>query len=494
MATDADKQRAEELGNSRDLDVHTWSEFPEVNQAVDQLYKEFKDLPEFTGKENIQKRHIKVIVLDLYVRYLEDDQGYISFYRMKGKFEGMNRYNQLHISYKSVSVIDNLEKLGYLEQTKGHYDRTSTRRSHKSRMRATRKLIDLIEDEYFISADMVTNHPNTECIILRDKDKNDIDYKDTPHTITLRNDLYAYNNLLGVTHLDVHSYPEKGAYSRSQKKRIRLRRGNIFVRRIFNRSSWDNGGRYYGGWWQSIPSEWREHIRIDGSPVVEIDYSGLHIILLYGLEGIDYWKEVGKDPYELEEYKHIRGMRDLLKKVLLTALNADSEEAAIKAIRSTLNQDKEQYQWFFDEGIDIKGLINKFSEAHKPIQKYFFNDYGVKLQNIDARIAERIINRCTQEGIPVLCVHDSFIIAKEHKDKLQQYMLESFQAELPGTLPKTKDTDNPFNRGITFVPINGNTRFLIGEDPESKESKALEKRLKEHQETNWIRDYYYMKP
>ena len=30
--------------------------------------------------------------------------------------------------------------------------------------------------------------------------------------------------------------------------------------------------------------------------IIEIDYSGLHIILLYALEGIDYWKEVKNDP------------------------------------------------------------------------------------------------------------------------------------------------------------------------------------------------------
>jgi hypothetical protein len=218
MATDSEKQRAEELDNSRDLDVHKWSDYPEVNKAVDQLYQEFQELPGFNGKENIQKKHIKVIVLDLYVRYREDNQGYISFYRMKGMFEEKSRYNKLHISFKSVAVIDNLEKLWYLEQTKGHYDRTGTRPSHKSRMRATRKLLDLIENKHHISPNMIEKHPKTECIILRDTSRNDIEYNDTPDIITLRDDLYAYNNLLRRTCLDVHSYPEEGAYSRKKKE------------------------------------------------------------------------------------------------------------------------------------------------------------------------------------------------------------------------------------------------------------------------------------
>ena len=226
VATQKDKERAEELNNSRNLDIHKWSEYPEVNKAVDAIYEEFQALPEFKGKQNIQKKHIKVIVLDLYVRYLEDKEGYISYYRMKGKYEKNTRYNQLYISFVSVKVIDSLENLRYIEHTKGHYDRTGARASHMSRMRADEKLIDLIVNKHQITPNMVETHKHTECIILRDKDENgkqvDIPYTDDANTNTMRKDLYAYNNLLRRSHLDVHSYPKEGACSRSKGKLIKL--------------------------------------------------------------------------------------------------------------------------------------------------------------------------------------------------------------------------------------------------------------------------------
>ena len=87
---------AKELNNSQPLDVHTWSDYSEVNKAVDYLYEEFKALPEFKGKQNIQKKHIKVVLLDLYVTYLADPERYIAYHRMKGKYKEKNRYNQLH--------------------------------------------------------------------------------------------------------------------------------------------------------------------------------------------------------------------------------------------------------------------------------------------------------------------------------------------------------------------------------------------------------------
>jgi|TARA_B100001146_G_scaffold196452_1_gene184762 hypothetical protein len=49
-----------------------------------------------------------------------------------------------------------------------------------------------------------------------------------------------------------------------------------------------SGGRFYRGWWQNIPRELRQHITIDGEPCSELDYSGQHLLLLYGLEGDEY--------------------------------------------------------------------------------------------------------------------------------------------------------------------------------------------------------------
>ena len=51
-----------EYKHSRPLDVHRWSEYTEVNKFVDDIYKTY-----FKQKTNIRKKHLKVIILDLYV-------------------------------------------------------------------------------------------------------------------------------------------------------------------------------------------------------------------------------------------------------------------------------------------------------------------------------------------------------------------------------------------------------------------------------------------
>ena len=42
-----------------------------------------------------------------------------------------------------------------------------------------------------------------------------------------------------------------------------------------NNWSFDEGGRFYGGWWERVPSRYRSHITIDGMPTVEMNYAAI---------------------------------------------------------------------------------------------------------------------------------------------------------------------------------------------------------------------------
>jgi len=53
----------------------------------------------------------------------------------------------------------------------------------------------------------------------------------------------------------------------------------------------------------------------------------MHIVILYAQEGINYWADVGDDPYFIEQIEDIDPRIDLraaCKLLLLTAINADS--------------------------------------------------------------------------------------------------------------------------------------------------------------------------
>jgi hypothetical protein len=223
----------------------------------------------------------------------------------------------------------------------------------------------------------------------------------------------------------------------SDGRRLRIDPTNKFVERIFNNGTWDNGGRFYGGWWQYIQREWRKHIRINGEAVKEPDYSGHHIAILYALEGIDYWLDENRDPYELEGIEHSNRMRDLLKEMLLIALNAKTRKAALGALNQKISKNikawkkKEgtpdrDFRWVREEKVSLGQLYDALIHTHSPIADHIGSGIGVRLQNIDAAIADRILTTCTDKGIPILSLHDGFVVPESAWKFVEQVMRDAY--------------------------------------------------------------------
>ena len=85
--------------------------------------------------------------------------------------------------------------------------------------------------------------------------------------------------------------------SEEEEKVGRLDFSRVQLRRIFSRGSLEKGGRFYGGWWQSIPSLYRPHIRINGKKTTEMDFSSMALRIVYAMEGMDVSKD--EDLYDI---------------------------------------------------------------------------------------------------------------------------------------------------------------------------------------------------
>ncbi len=72
--------------------------------------------------------------------------------------------------------------------------------------------------------------------------------------------------------------------------------------------------------------------------------------------------------------------------------------------------------------------IDKFMKEHNPISKYLCksNSIGLKLMFKDAAIAVDVINHFVKQGIPILSMHDSFIIEKSYKKELKNIMFKTY--------------------------------------------------------------------
>jgi hypothetical protein len=190
------------------------------------------------------------------------------------------------------------------------------------------------------------------------------------------------------------------------------------LHRVYNRGSYSCNGRAYGALHQNLPKHMRPFIRINDRPTIELDYSALHILMLYHHEGIDYQE----DPYVVPGGPE---MRKVFKAVGLVAINAETPKEAYGAIRDELMaRDIPLPQM----KRPLVSLVEMFRNAHAPIAKHLFSDAGIWLQNLDSHIMNGILMRLMERDILGLPVHDSVIVQREHEEVLREIMMREYEA------------------------------------------------------------------
>jgi len=437
----------QQLEYSRPLDVHKWSDYPEVNGFVNQIWDEYLASefiePEGPGKraKSPSKKQFKVLLLDLYVALKEDPELLIGLSLAKRFFKPNSRYNALHISFKIIDVVHYLKKVGLIGMKLGVKLGLSTR------IWPTEKLQRLFQQSNF-SPLLVRSHEDKEVIVLNDtelqpngrlsdsgkpQEYSDEDYAEIPR---MRKMLLRYNDLLRRSFIDLQNH-EEPVYRRrfwNPKKRawdekaIVTGHHNKFVRRVFYRGSWQLGGRFHGGFWQQIDGDKREQIRINDFRTVELDFSGLHINIAYALEGLG---PIDGDPYEVEPLFNVPAseQRAWVKALSLTAINVKSEDQIYPAFRQAQPTGSRAKRF---RNVELRKLFDAFKRKHQAIQHYFCSDQGVRLMNIDGEIVARVLKYFTDRDEPILSIHDSFICREQCKEELTRVMNQTVSDMLAG--------------------------------------------------------------
>lgn len=462
--------KAKALANSRFIDFDRWSDDSHLNQVVEFLIDEIEQLrKEVVGdKLRIHRRKlrpvIKVVIMDLYAAYKTDHTMYLRIPRDKAFYSKYShtRYLRSEIKHSEVVLmLDSLkdERLCYLEHYIGGYD-NDLGAGYQTRIRAAEKLIKLMNESCIPSEVFRQRREDEELIIVKvkktvkdprtgkKKEKTEwVDYKDTPKTKRMRENLRKINDMIKNTYIDLHLtddvLSDLTAIMRKDPERSPLDFTKITVKRIFNDKGFTKGGRFYGGWWQQIPSMARQYIQIHELLTVEQDYSTMHILFLYA--------QAGHEPPDSDDLYTLKGVsldeRGSVKIALNTLINAETEEKAIQAL-----QDKRKvYSYMerlkkFKDNVFFKkkrfyecpkvfkshqDFINALKEKHKPISQYFGSGEGITLQCRDAMIAEKVILQMYKKYKSiVLPVHDSFVVRSSLGGTLREMMESAFEEEV----------------------------------------------------------------
>ena len=436
--TDYSNNPPRDYNYSRVLDVHIWSDYPEVNDFINLIYDAY--FSNQNGKKSIAKKHIKIVLLDLYVAWLDDPDLCIAV-NMTRDFYSKNfgtdttRYNELNISAKTIHVVTTLKDKGLVGYKRGVEAQEGYGSGFVSRIWAKPKLISMFERSA-LNQFMIYSHYDREMLVLRDEDKNDINYADTEETESQRLVVQQYNDILERTFIDIGSAnsprleieKNKGSKSQDKPHYVHILHKEKFTHRVFNNSSWEEGGRFYGGFWQRIGQDYREQILINNEETVELDFSSLHPVLAYVQAGVDYWKEHDIGPYDISVngIEDAKVSREVIKKLFLLALNAKDQTTLFKAFRSEFDYsllDGLEYS-FTDDALGA--ILDSIKARHTKIADQIATGAGTVLMNLDSRIVEFVVQRFLDNNSVVLSVHDSFIVIERHRDRLLAAMKDAW--------------------------------------------------------------------
>jgi hypothetical protein len=342
------------------------------------------------------------ILTELVVQAETDPKKAISYSRRKQFYVNGARYRGTDYSYNNViRAIDEFDQYGLIE----HFRMPPGNLGWQSSFLPSEKFIELIKQR---DLPQLRHHPY-ELIRLKDQNGTLVDYRDTEQTHRMRQRTIAINDIISSSEIHLPDAQPYSAYAiRIGEQVLHPMRTSLY--RVFNRSSWSMGGRLYGAFWQQLPKKVRGRLQLDGRPVTELDFPTLHPRLLYAQTG----HSLDGDAYDITGWS-----RPLVKTAFNILVNANTRQKAVAAIAQQIGG-----AGAFKTAAD---LVSDICERHPAIHKAFGSGAGLRLQRIDADMAERVLLNLQKQGIVALPIHDSFIVEQHHQGELQSAMDEAFE-------------------------------------------------------------------
>ena len=419
--------------------THKYTTFEQiVDQIVDEIQadssrKLVEDLPKLTASVT------KLIRDTVGLRLGRSRRQWASIHKGKTHYTKSRYISKITYNIHIGRAYDGMISLGYLNLVKagassgivGHY---------LTRYEATDKLVNLlgiqnhtalssllptqdieeliqVQEKRVVVVKAKENKPPamTEKRVIKRNYK--LDYDDNEVTTTMRSNMTKINNELArhwydleITNDEWHELLEQNfnedITNADHDPSINLANRTLY--RIFNDIEFKTGGRFYGAWWQNVPSKYRSRIVIDGKRTKEYDFSGLHPNILYAMGGLAF----PDDPYD----SLVEGVPRKACKVAFNAMLNSPKE-----LKTFPDLNLSQY------GVKWAALSAAIIERHKPIAHHFYTGIGKELQKIDSDMAEDVMLHFAKMRAPVLPIHDSFVMHHGYDKELQDLMGKAFR-------------------------------------------------------------------
>lgn len=352
---------------------------------------------------------ISAVLSNAILAHLTDPEMWVSVSLSKDHLGRRSRYGSPVLSKTLPDILRRLaaEKVWVLELKVGHLGYFS--QSRLTTFRAGVFLASRIM-EYDLSPKDIRASNDQEVIILKKAkqghwDKGElIDYQDDAQTNAFRDEVHRINQWLAQADIKFYGLTASGE---------KVDTTDRLMRRYFNNGSFQQGGRLFGGFWQSLGKSQRSRgLLINGEGVVTLDFGQMAPQILYGMAGVEPAQE---DAYRLPG---LESHRAGVKKVFNAILFAEKPlERLPQGTRELLPR-----------RVGVKDVVELLAKTHQPLVPFFFTGVGYHLQYRESEILIDVLLAMMERGIVGLPIHDAVIIPKSFAGEVEMIMLETFKA------------------------------------------------------------------
>jgi hypothetical protein len=329
----------------------------------------------------------ELFILNLFAAYEADPAKQLGIPLASKEFRKLDTGWNLNpaLTYKTYKrVFDWLSDEKYLIVRKKGYRNPSTNKGYNTKIQAGPQFIDEIVKTGLLNIVDLAVHQKPGEIIFRDEFRKKTKPPNDPILRQLEINLNKINAHIADWWIDLclsdkdrkalneqlrNEMPKQG-----EDPRPAIDLSGRTLHRVFNQSSLAYGGRFYGGFWQNIPRNFRGHLTLNGAPTVELDFSGLHPNMLYAILNL----RSQKDPYIVPGYEQVD--RKFFKNIFNKLLNGSD-----LLVRQEPSYDPKAVSIPWDT------LVQAFFKRHEPIKKFFGTGIGLRLQRLDSDLAEHIM-------------------------------------------------------------------------------------------------------
>lgn len=240
-----------------------------------------------------------------------------------------------------------------------------------------------------------------------------MNYDDSQKTRRLRNQVQQINDWLLNADLELAAARSSARIGEDGEIIATYRRT---LRRTFNNKNWQQGGRFSGGFWMTMPRVDRfRRIRIGGEAVADVDYQQLFPRLAYARARAP--QPIG-DLYDMVGDGTGRdGWKMLLNALLFT-------RAPLRRWPRDCSQ--------LLPGMKLSQAVALIKDKHRPIAHLFGTGVGFTLMFMESELLIAVITHLFKRGVPALPLHDAVLAGKSHAETAKvamEYVFRSYTGQ-----------------------------------------------------------------